>query len=193
MPEEFALHRLGNLEEDINCRCLFCRGYGGYNIFDEDGRIDDTVCERVVSIHEIDSHDENRWILFIYFDTDVDMVLPISLSGLTPNEVVKQITSNCGKFVEMIFRHINESYEELQPIKKAIKYRQGMNKEEFYVTTFCNFAHRLSDGKPIEHECYIIPPKLLRTEMEDSEDAKELWREWSLLRNRIIHRGVKKK
>ena len=33
-----------------------------------------------------------------------------------------------------------------------------------YVTTFCNFPHRLKDGKPIEHNCYILDPKALQAE-----------------------------
>jgi hypothetical protein len=33
-----------------------------------------------------------------------------------------------------------------------------------YITTFCNFAHRLKDGKPVEHECYIIRPNMLQME-----------------------------
>jgi hypothetical protein len=74
---------------------------------------------------------------------------------------------------------------------------------DFYVTTFCNFAHRLKDGKPINHECYIIPPELLRLEMEADDidsinklkeegECGEKWREWSLKRNRpMMRRGVK--
>lgn len=34
-----------------------------------------------------------------------------------------------------------------------------------YVTTYCNFPHRLRDGKPIKHECGILPPAALRAEM----------------------------
>lgn len=40
----------------------------------------------------------------------------------------------------------------------------------FYVTTFCNFAHRLKDGKPIEHECHILPVDALKAEMADDVD-----------------------
>lgn len=38
--------------------------------------------------------------------------------------------------------------------------------EDFYVSTYCNFAHRLRDGKPIQHECRIIPPDALKAEMK---------------------------
>ena len=33
-----------------------------------------------------------------------------------------------------------------------------------YVTTFCNFAHDTKTGRPIAHECYILPPKALAAE-----------------------------
>lgn len=36
---------------------------------------------------------------------------------------------------------------------------------KFYVSTYCNFAHRVSDGKPIQHECRIIPVRALRMEI----------------------------
>jgi hypothetical protein len=35
-----------------------------------------------------------------------------------------------------------------------------------YVTSYCNHAHRMSDGKPIKHECRIIPPRALKLERE---------------------------
>ena len=35
-----------------------------------------------------------------------------------------------------------------------------------YVTTFCNWPHRLSDGKPIGHNCYVLDPVKLRLEAE---------------------------
>ena len=46
---------------------------------------------------------------------------------------------------------------------------------EFYVTTFCNFAHRVSDGEPIDHECYVLPPEAIKAEMEgDYDKANEI-------------------
>ena len=36
----------------------------------------------------------------------------------------------------------------------------------FYVSTYCNFAHDTKTGRPIDHECIIIPPKALRAEMD---------------------------
>lgn len=36
----------------------------------------------------------------------------------------------------------------------------------FYVTTFCNQAHRLRDGSPISHECYRLDRRKLIAEHE---------------------------
>lgn len=49
----------------------------------------------------------------------------------------------------------------------------------------------MSDGKPVEHECYVLPPRALRLEREDDiegavraiEAAKPL---------RLMARGVKR-
>jgi hypothetical protein len=62
-----------------------------------------------------------------------------------------------------------------------------------YVSSFCNFAHRLKDGKPIEHECYVIPPRLLELERSDHPDARDAWADWSMLgdKRRIMRKGVK--
>lgn len=35
-----------------------------------------------------------------------------------------------------------------------------------YVSTYCNHAHRMADGKPIKHECYVLPPLALKLERE---------------------------
>ena len=38
---------------------------------------------------------------------------------------------------------------------------------EIYCTSYCNRGHRLSDGKPVQHECRIIPPAALEAERND--------------------------
>lgn len=44
-----------------------------------------------------------------------------------------------------------------------------------YCTTYCNKGHRLKDGKPVAHECYVLPPVALKAEMEgDFEKAQEI-------------------
>lgn len=37
---------------------------------------------------------------------------------------------------------------------------------EFYVSTYCNFAHNMRTGRPIGHECRHIPLAALRLERE---------------------------
>jgi hypothetical protein len=46
-----------------------------------------------------------------------------------------------------------------------------------YCSTYCNFGHDVETGKPIDHECIIIPPEALAAEMGgDYERAIELMR-----------------
>ena len=65
-----------------------------------------------------------------------------------------------------------------------------MASTKFYVTTFCNFAHRLKDGRPIGHECYVLNPKVLRREAEaGAEAALEMVRAGEPLRTDVIVKG----
>lgn len=58
-----------------------------------------------------------------------------------------------------------------------------------YCTTYCNQGHRLSDGKPVDHECHILPPKALQAEREgDYEGATVILAGAKPLK---VHRGVK--
>lgn len=62
-------------------------------------------------------------------------------------------------------------------------------KDTFYVTTFCNHAHRLEDGKPIRHECYVLPTAALHAEKDGKlGEAVELLGKW---KKRRVHRGLK--
>lgn len=63
--------------------------------------------------------------------------------------------------------------------------------DKFYVTTFCNFAHRLKDGKPIGHECYVLPTEALCAERDgDMGRAQEVMSKW---KKRRPHRGLRDK
>ena len=76
-------------------------------------------------------------------------------------------------------------------LARAAKMRAAINKHNcpIYVTSFCNHAHRLSDGVPIAHECYVLPPVALRLERtDDFEGAANAIQAAKPLR---IHRGVK--
>lgn len=42
---------------------------------------------------------------------------------------------------------------------------------EIYCTTYCNKGHRLSDGKPIQHECRILPQLALFAEQRGDYDT----------------------
>lgn len=59
---------------------------------------------------------------------------------------------------------------------------------EIYCTSFCNFGHYVDTGRPIGHECYVIPPAALRAERDGNTDlAIELIARMS----RVIVRGRK--
>ena len=58
-----------------------------------------------------------------------------------------------------------------------------------YCTSFCNKGHRLSDGKPIDHECYVLPPAALAAEQGgDTQKATGLIEAAKPLQ---VHRGAK--
>ena len=70
--------------------------------------------------------------------------------------------------------------------------RNGDGNSDVYCTTYCNFGHRMSDGKPIEHECAILPPEALRAEREgDYKLAIVLIERMKPLR--VMRRGVRLK
>jgi hypothetical protein len=61
-----------------------------------------------------------------------------------------------------------------------------------FCTSFCNQGHRMSDGKPVDHECYILPVAALKAERDGRhEEALELLR--ADIPTRRVHRGVKTK
>lgn len=35
---------------------------------------------------------------------------------------------------------------------------------QVFCTSFCNQMHDMATGKPVEHECCILPPRALRAE-----------------------------
>jgi hypothetical protein len=36
---------------------------------------------------------------------------------------------------------------------------------DYYCTSYCNHGHSLQNGRPLNHECYVLPPKALALEM----------------------------
>ena len=53
---------------------------------------------------------------------------------------------------------------------------------DFYVTTFCNRAHRKRDGRPINHECYILRPESLKLEIDGKMDEIEKMHDGIIMR-----------
>ena len=62
-------------------------------------------------------------------------------------------------------------------------------KSNLYFTSFCNHNHRLSDGKPVNHECYVMPTEALHAEKNgDVKRAQDILAGW---KKRKEYRGVK--
>lgn len=62
-------------------------------------------------------------------------------------------------------------------------------KPKIFCTSFCNHGHRLNDGKPVAHECYVLPPAALDHERNDNY----LYAAQAIDRARPlrVHRGVR--
>lgn len=48
---------------------------------------------------------------------------------------------------------------------------EELARRSVFTTTFCNKGHRLSDGKPVEHECYVLDPTVLQEEAYNGASA----------------------
>ena len=47
---------------------------------------------------------------------------------------------------------------------------KNIPKEDVYCTSFCNHGHRLSNGHPVNHECYVLVPESLALEKAGKVD-----------------------
>ncbi len=64
-------------------------------------------------------------------------------------------------------------------------------KGSFYVTTYCNKAHDKKSGKPVGHECYVLPVEGIRAEVAgDNDRAIEIFQAWGRGR-RTTHKGLR--
>lgn len=43
----------------------------------------------------------------------------------------------------------------------------------YYCTTYCNQPHSLSTGRPLNHECYVLPPHALALEQRGAYEAAQ--------------------
>lgn len=60
---------------------------------------------------------------------------------------------------------------------------------ELFLTSFCGFRHRLSDGKPVDHVCYVIPAEALHA--EKAGDLDRFVRILYAWKKRRAHNGLK--
>lgn len=63
----------------------------------------------------------------------------------------------------------------LEYLSTAYHYNVAEKEVKNYLTSYCNQYHDVITGKPIDHECIVIPPNALKAEMEgDTDKAIEL-------------------
>jgi hypothetical protein len=61
-------------------------------------------------------------------------------------------------------------------------------KRKTHTPPFCNKPHRIDDGKPIKHECFVLPTEYLCSERAGDRDrAKEVLDSW---KKRKPHKGL---
>ena len=70
-----------------------------------------------------------------------------------------------------------------------VQEKVDMAAKKLFCTTYCNQLHRLSDGKPVGHECFILPTAALHAEKNgEVAQACEILQQW---KKRTKHKGLK--
>jgi len=112
--------------------------------------------------------------------------LPAELKRATPEETFKVVATKIATSLakgtaskEPV--EIERTCEQLgvkhtyAAISRYLNNTEGVQPGDFYVTTYCNCAHRIIDGQPIGHNCFVLPPGALIAERDgDFPKAKEL-------------------
>lgn len=60
---------------------------------------------------------------------------------------------------------------------------------EIYCPSYCNRGHEVETGKPVGHECYVLPPRALK--LESAGKVKKAILEIEKALPLRVHRGVK--
>lgn len=58
-----------------------------------------------------------------------------------------------------------------------------------FTTSFCNQGHYLKTGRPVDHECYILPPAMLEAERAGNTDLANSLLQAALSKGRTTVRG----
>jgi hypothetical protein len=60
---------------------------------------------------------------------------------------------------------------------------------KIYCTSYCNQGHNMANGKPVGHECVVVPPAALAAERDgDTTEALRILEEKKPLK---AHAGIK--
>ena len=126
----------------------------------------------------------------MHFDRNGTYLRSTLLPESTRLEREVSISSEEGGYVGRTYAiGLYSALEKLFPAVKEIISEKKSKRNKTYVSSYCHCAHRMCDGKPIEHKCRIIPPRALLAER--SGDFDEAQRIMSLTPVRTMRRGVK--
>lgn len=103
-----------------------------------------------------------------------EMRILLARAGYSPKYAKVLLEDDIGTFelMERLRQPSGEagSLEYTHGIRKVPTHRPKPESVAIYCTTFCNFGHRIKDGVPVAHECYILPPAALRAERDGDTD-----------------------
>lgn len=74
-------------------------------------------------------------------------------------------------------------------ITEYVNATAGVERTDIYATTYCNQGHRVIDGQPVGHHCYVLPPAALICEREGNiEKALAILKMFTPLREASFRR-----
>ena len=121
-------------------------------------------------------------------ESDFDAVEPVSFFYEEDGHKCYQSADDTDIFVELSPYYTYAQF--CSPCAPGACYLMNeLKPQRIWVSSYCNFAHEIKTGKPIEHECRIIPVKAIEAEIKGNiEDST------NILRNapaKIMRYGVK--
>jgi hypothetical protein len=66
-----------------------------------------------------------------------------------------------------------------------------MKKSDCCIASFCGNVHKMDDGRPVDHKCFILPTEALVAERDG--DMKRSWQIMQGWKNRRPHNGLRSK
>lgn len=86
-------------------------------------------------------------------------------------EVINNVRPATDDELDLYKFHVKNVRKEASYTRNAKRSNRASGKsQDFYVTTYCNHAHRMRDGSPIGHQCRRLPVAALKAERDGDYD-----------------------